>query len=96
MIAGHQEIRQLECPDQLAKYQIFLGAAFIGQVSGDQNQIGLPVQPMQMRDRVAEQLIRICDPFVYHAGRADMRVRLCAISMTVAIDVAFRSVLAVF
>jgi hypothetical protein len=24
----------------------------------------LTVQPMQMRDRVAEQLIRICDPFV--------------------------------
>jgi len=64
MIAGHQEIRQLECPDKLAKYQIFLGAAFIGQVAGDEHQIGLTVQPMQMLDRVAEQLIRICDPFV--------------------------------
>jgi hypothetical protein len=65
--------------------------------AGDQHQIGLTVQPMQMRDRVAEQLIGIRDPFAEQAGRADIRVgQSYAISMTVATGVAFRSAVAVF
>jgi hypothetical protein len=74
VVARHQQERRCESVQQSAQHGVFSVQALLNQVAGDQHDVGLRIEPVQVLDRIGEHAVGVDRVVVRHALGANVQV----------------------